>query len=147
MSKPTAYIFDVDGTLVNVDSILYHLTTEPKNFNAFHRDSINMPPHDHVVDMLNQAKDAGHAIVVVTARKERWRALTSFWLAMHEIHSDALFMRPDSDGRPDRQVKLDIYRHISQCWDVVHAVDDNPTVIRLWEKLNIPVTKIGSWEL
>ena len=36
--------------------------------------------------------------------------------------------------------------NISRLWNVVHAVDDNPNVIRLWEDNNIPTTKIGNWD-
>jgi hypothetical protein len=28
----------------------------------------------------------------------------------------------------------------------MHAVDDNPNVIRLWEEYGIPTTKIGTWD-
>ena len=42
--------------------------------------------------------------------------------------------------------KKDILDKINILWDVLHAVDDNPNVIRLWEDHGIPTTKIGTWD-
>lgn len=150
--KPTAYIFDVDGTLANVSPFLYHIRNtdnDPafkKNFDKFHSDSINALPNFEVVQMLNNAAADGHAIVVVTARKEHWRPHTSLWLAKNNILSHAMFMRGNNDHRPDYEIKKDILDSILSVWDVIHAVDDNPAVIQLWQEHGIPTTKIGTWD-
>jgi phosphoglycolate phosphatase-like HAD superfamily hydrolase len=151
--KRRAWIFDVDGTLANVDSILHHVQNIndveefKKDFNKFHGESINVPPHQEVVDMVWNTIDSGKSdIIVVTARREEWRAHTSYWLRKNNIPHHALFMRGNKDYRPDYEVKLDILAHINLFWDVVHAVDDNPKVIKLWEENGISTTKIGNWD-
>lgn len=152
MKKRQAYIFDVDGTLADVSSILHYVkgdrTTEKfkKNFDKFHEESVNVPPHDEVLDMVWDAAERDFDIIVVTARKEMWRAHTSFWLAINNVPSVALFMRQDADNRKDYEVKKDILQHILQKWNVVHAVDDNPNVIKLWHEYGIETTKIGDWD-
>ncbi len=55
-------------------------------------------------------------------------------------------MRSDDDHRPDYEVKKDILDKINNYWDVLHAVDDNPSVIQLWQENNITTTKIGTWD-
>ena len=55
-------------------------------------------------------------------------------------------MRADKDYRPDYEVKLDILNQIQLFWDVEHAVDDNPKIIKLWEQNGISTTKIGDWD-
>lgn len=87
-----------------------------------------------------------HDIIVVTARKEAWRAHTAYWLRKWVIPHDALFMRENKDYRPDYEIKKDILEHINLFWDVKHAVDDNPHIIKLWEENGIPTTKIGDWD-
>jgi phosphoglycolate phosphatase-like HAD superfamily hydrolase len=145
-SRRTAVIFDVDGTLADVSSIRHHVVgTRQKNFNAFHEQSVNVPPHPHVVQMAHDAKKAGHDVIVVTARKAQWRPHTAMWLAQNNVPSDAMFMRADNDQRPDYDVKQDIYNKINKSWDVVHAVDDNPNVLRLWAEKNIPTTRVPGW--
>ena len=96
--------------------------------------------------MLNNAVSDQCAILVVTSRKEKYRGLTSMWLAKNNIRSHGLFMRADDDNRPDYEAKKDMLDKITKLWDVVHAVDDNPNVIKLWEDHNIPTTKIGTWD-
>jgi FMN phosphatase YigB (HAD superfamily) len=144
--KPSAYIFDVDGTLANVDPYLYHIRGSNRDYNAFHEASIDALPNIEVVQMLNNAVSDQHAILIVTSRKEKYRGLTSMWLAKNNIRSHALFMRADDDSRPDYEAKRDMLDKINTLWDVVHAVDDNPNVIKLWEDHGILTTKIGTWD-
>ena len=96
--------------------------------------------------MLNDTVADGHHVLVVTSRMEKWRGLTSLWLAQNNITSHGLFMRPNSDLRPDYEVKKDILDKINTHWNVLHAVDDNPNVIKLWEDNGITTTKIGNWD-
>jgi FMN phosphatase YigB (HAD superfamily) len=152
MIKREAWIFDVDGTLVNVDPILDILLGQDrasesfkKNYDAFHKESINCSPHKDVVDMVWEVCDMLD-IIIVTARKEKYRALTSRWLKTHNVPHDALFMRKDDDYREDYEVKKDILENINEYWEVKHAVDDNPSIIKLWEENGIATTKIGTWD-
>ena len=147
MFRPTAHIFDVDGTLADVTPYLHHIITpdKPKNFDAFHAESVDAMANTEVVKMLNASAEENH-IIVVTARMEKWRGHTSYWLARYGIQHDALFMRADKDYRPDYEIKKEILAKIMTFWDVTHAVDDNPNVIALWEANNIPTTKIGTWD-
>jgi hypothetical protein len=144
--RPTAYIFDVDGTLANVDPYLHLVRGSNRDYNAFHEASIDALPNLDVVEMLNTAVADRHSILVVTSRKEKYRGLTSMWLAKNNIRSHGLFMRSDYDNRPDYEAKKDMLDKISILWNVVHAVDDNPNVIKLWQDHDIPTTKIGTWD-
>jgi FMN phosphatase YigB (HAD superfamily) len=152
MIKRPAWIFDVDGTLVDVDPILNILLGQDrssesfkKNYDDFHKASISCDPHKDVVDMVWQVCNELD-IIIVTARKEKYRALTARWLKNNNVPHDALFMRQDDDHREDHEVKKDILEHINVYWDVKHAVDDNPSIIKLWEDNGITTTKIGNWD-
>lgn len=152
--KPKAIIFDVDGTLADVSSILHfivkHKSRESegfkKDFHRFHEESLHVPAHEDVAAWARKEYLWGTHILVVTARREMWRTRTSLWLAKHQIHHQALFMRGDFDYRPDYEVKKEILEEIQKYWTVTEAVDDNPAVIRLWEENGIKTTKIGTWD-
>jgi FMN phosphatase YigB (HAD superfamily) len=144
--KPVAYIFDVDGTLANVDPYLHLVRGSNRDYDAFHKASIGALPNIEVVEMLNNAVADKFAVLVVTSRKEKYRGLTSLWLEKNNLRSHALFMRADDDNRPDYEAKKDMLDKITEHWDIIHAVDDNPNVIRLWEDNGIPTTKIGDWD-
>jgi hypothetical protein len=69
-----------------------------------------------------------------------YRNPTAWFLALHGIPSDALYMRGDKDNRPDYLVKKDILAAIRTSFNPIHAVDDNPSVIALWEEEGISTT-------
>lgn len=142
--KQKAVIFDVDGTLCDVQGIR-HLIKE-KGFDAFHYASASCLPHAWVGEHARKLHEGGYAILVVTGRARKFERLTSFWLAQHSIPSDMLEMRADGDYRKDFIVKREILAKLRQKYDVVHAYDDNPAVIELWEHEGIPYTKVPGWE-
>jgi hypothetical protein len=144
-SAPTAYIFDMDGTLVDTSSIVHHVLNRPKNFNAFHSEAEHCPPHEDVVVLLRNAMLEGHEIIIVTARGAMWKDVTTRWLDNNNITYSGLYMRGIKDYRKDYLVKKDILKKIREKWDVVHAVDDNPAVIKLWQEEGIPTTTIPGY--
>lgn len=152
VSNPrSAVIFDMDGTLADVSGIRHHVEGGPENnhkkdFETFHAESVNSPANDHVVNHAQMAKMLGHDVIVVTARDAKWRNHTAMWLAQNRVPSDAMYMRAAGDRRPDYEVKKDILGRISKSWNVVHAVDDNPNVLKLWQENDIPTTKIEGWK-
>ena len=149
ITKPNAVIFDMDGTLADVSGIRHYIvppTPKPKNwykdFHAFHAESVNVPVNISVRDHAIRASLLGNAVLVVTARRAMFRHQTAWFLALHGIPSDALYMRGDKDGRPDYEVKKDILASIQTRYNVIHAVDDNPSVIALWEENGISTTVV-----
>lgn len=137
-----AVIFDMDGTLCDVSSIIHHVQGEERNFDAFHGAAIDCPPNAEVVAGVEQARTDGYAIVIVTARSAKWRDYTIKWLDLHEIGYDALYMRIEADFRPDHEVKADILANIRKDFVPVHAWDDSPTIIALWRDNGIDVTEV-----
>lgn len=142
---PEAAIFDVDGTLCDVRGIR-HLLDGPGSFHAFHRASVDCPPHPNVIEAARRERAAGRAVLIVTARQARYRNLTAMWLALHQVPSDAMWMRGDGDFRPDFVVKREILRWIRALYRPVAAWDDNPAVVQLWREEGIPVTVVPGWQ-
>lgn len=140
-----AVIFDVDGTLVDVSSVRHHVMQSPKRFDLFHGEAIDCPPHPEAVELTHAAREAGRAVLIVTARREAWRFHTLLWLHEQGIEHDDIYMRGDRDHRKDYDVKADILAMIRRRYDVRLAVDDNPAVIRLWREHGIPTITIPGW--
>lgn len=147
-----AVILDMDGTLADVTAIRHHVILgHPdnrgyKDFDKFHRASVWCPPIQSTLNAYREHRAAGHGILVMTARKERWRPHTAGWLAAHNVWHDALYMRGDADDRPDAAVKADLLRIArQQGWNIIHAYDDNPSIVKLWEMEGIPCTVVPGW--
>ena len=151
ISKPAAVIFDVDGTLCNVASIRHLIKGGPvndyrKDFDAFHREAIDCPAHGDVVEKARFYALAGFKVLIVTARSARYRNSTAFWLAMHGVPSEAMWMRADGDYRQDVEVKREILAKIRKSFNPVHAYDDNPSIVALWQSEGIPCTVVPGWD-
>ena len=145
MPLPKAVIFDVDGTLVNTSDIVHLVLTKPKKYDQFHYASAFCDPHEWVVEEARRHHAEGTTVLVVTARKDRWHELTTNWLEAKEVPYHELHMRQDHDNRQDRVIKEEILLLLRERYEIVHAYDDNPNVIALWQEHGIPVTVVPGW--
>jgi FMN phosphatase YigB (HAD superfamily) len=139
-----AVIFDMDGTLCNTSHLLYLLEDEPRDFHRYHVESVYAPAHEHVVRDAIWAYQMGWKILIVTARIATYHPETVAWLGNNlPVPVERIYMRRDGDLRPDGEIKREILDFIeSDGYDVLHAWDDNPQVIEVWESEGIPVTAI-----
>lgn len=156
-NKPRAIIVDMDGTLVNVSSIRHYVRNIPhddeealgkrqKDFDSFHKASVLCPAIWSTMDKVQWYWEARIDVLVVTARSRDYEKGTKDWLYKYAVPYTKLFMRDVGDFRSDVDVKRDILAEIEEKWRVVHAIDDNPSVIALWEEKGIPVTIVPGWE-
>lgn len=145
MTKPTAVIVDVDGTLVDVSPVRHYLHDGKRDFESFHRASVFCDVIASTRQAILAAHDAGHAVFVVTARKAKYRHLTGRHLAESGVVFDDLLTRGDYDERSDVEVKRELLALIRTTHDVAHAWDDNPHVVALWESEGIAVTVVPGW--
>ena len=86
-----------------------------------------------------------NVVIVVTARRRQWWWHTALWLREQEVPYAHLAMRGDLDKRKDTEVKRDILTTIRRHYNVVRAVDDNPSVIALWQEEGIPTITVPGW--
>jgi len=144
-----AFIFDVDGTLANVSGIRHYVTDDPqrKNFQKFHAAASYCRPNMDIVELAQIVYEFGIFVFVVTARSEMWRYRTATWLRKWEVPHNALLMRKNGDQRRDVEIKRDILAQIREKgYRVVYAVDDNPSIIALWESEGIHTQTVPGWD-
>lgn len=96
-------ICDMDGTLCN-SAHREHLARQGE-WDMFHSMLIHDKPHEDVKLLLGTMQSAGHFIVGLTGRNEKWRAMTMDWLTNNTISLDDLVMRPDNDFSHDVDLK------------------------------------------
>ena len=131
---PKSALFDLDGALADISLLPVMHPGDPRlkgleSHTDHHR---IVPAHDWVVELAAEQRRAGIAVIVLTSRRERWRERSKEWLVMQRVPFDALIMRADTDDRPEVEFNRAALAAIKQQYEVVLAVDDNPTVIRLW---------------
>jgi phosphoglycolate phosphatase-like HAD superfamily hydrolase len=145
--KLPAVIFDMDGTLCDIEPIK-HLVSQglkSKNFSEFHKRSADMDPIEWVVNEARSWHEVGANVIIVTARQHLFRTSTVDWLHQHGVPFTELHMRRDGDVRDDVDIKKDILHDLKNTYRVLWAFDDRPDVVALWQTHHIPVTVVPGW--
>jgi uncharacterized HAD superfamily protein len=122
-------------------------TYNSTDFDEFHEAASNCPAIWSTVDSTLNWYSTGRDIIVVTARSSKYRRVTENWLKERYIPYDGfLYMRKEGDIRSDYYVKKDILAELTQHWDIVYAIDDNPSIIDLWRENGIRSLLVPGWE-
>jgi len=142
-----AVIFDIDGTLADVQHRLHHLEGTEKSWPAFFEAAVHDEPIEPIVwlarelfrssNILNHEKP--FQVLVVTARPDSYREPTLEWLNKHKIFADgALYMRKEGDYRADNIVKQEILQQILEDgYEPFLVVDDRPQVVEMWRAFGL----------
>ena len=159
-------IFDLDGTLANID-VRRDISTKPNgklNWEIFASpDSIlNFDtPNDPVIKMAQMFHNDGFKIVIFSGRNDRGFDATVQWLNNNHVPFDLLVMRPDkfkdkswpiADGNPAtpdmrfmpdeilKKAMLDTFVDIN---DVFLVVDDRDKVVKMWRDLGLNTFQVA----
>lgn len=133
-----AAIVDVDGTLVDVAGIRHLVEGAKPDFDAFHEASVDCPPMYPVLRRVNELAASGVTVIAVSGRSEKYRRLTDFWMALHDVRASELWMRSSRDFRPDVAVKAEMYELLRHRWIVIEAIDDRDELLELWRAVGVP---------
>jgi hypothetical protein len=142
-------VFDIDGTLANIEHRLEHIKQKPKNWAAFDagipEDKVNEP----VASVFWSLLDTDHTILLASGRNERSRQATEDWLFDNFLFGyEKLYMRKADDFRGDDIVKQEILDQIIADYgkkpDMVF--DDRPRVVSMWRRNGIFVFDVYQGE-
>ena len=143
-------VFDIDGTLANIEHRLDYVRSKPKNWKAFDAGIPNDAVNPHVAEAFHSLKAAGNEIIFASGRNERSRDATMDWLKTNRLwdYRAKLYMRKADDFRSDDIVKREILDEIVADWgrkpDMVF--DDRPRVVRMWREEGIFVFNVYQGE-
>ena len=137
IDKPFAAIFDIDGTLANMDTT----SRRPYDWYRVGEDSV----HLHTAEVLRGLHARGYKILITSGRDAVCRQETIDWFVLNDIPYDELFMRPENDVRPDVIVKKELFfNHIASNYQVQMVFDDRPVVCRGWRSMGLEVFQLGN---
>lgn len=136
MSKQSAIIVDLDGTLANCDHRRHHL--DKKDWPAFYAGIPDDKPNAWCVELVEGMRDRDFAILLVSGRPHDYWDQTVEWLSKYLPGWHQLFMRAQVDYRKDSIIKTEIYkRDIEPYFDVLFCVDDRQQVVDAWRALGL----------
>lgn len=132
--KPWAYIFDLDGTLADLNG------RSPYDASTCENDL----PREHVCDFARELWGE-YFVILMSGREDKYREQTMRWLSSNDIRYEGLYMRATGDVRKDSIIKRELFEeHVEPRFFVRGVFDDRPQVIRMWESLGLPVFNVGN---
>jgi phosphoglycolate phosphatase-like HAD superfamily hydrolase len=142
-------VFDIDGTLANIEHRLDYVRSKPKNWRAFDAGIPNDKVNEPVAAIFHQMVDGGHEVILASGRNERSRQATEDWFSANSLRGwKRLYMRKADDFRSDDIVKQEILDQIIADYgrkpDMVF--DDRPRVVRMWRDNGIFVFNVYQGE-
>ena len=141
-------ICDIDGTIADCEHRKHHITTRPKNHDAFYAGVMDDKPIHSILGLLMVLMDYEgfrFKLVFVTGRPERCRDDTEEWLREQHIYpSDyTLFMRKDGDYRQDYIVKQEILDTKINKDEVWLVLDDRKQVVDMWRRNGLTCLQVA----
>lgn len=128
-------VFDLDGTLANIEHRLDYVRSKPKNWKAFAAGIPNDKVNEPVAEVFFALRNDGHDIIFASGRNERSRDATASWLDRKGfwcVDSSKLYMRKADDFRSDDIVKHEILDQIIIDYGKKPDMwfDDRPRVVK-----------------
>lgn len=107
-------VFDIDGTLANIEHRRHWVANKPKNWKAFNAGMDRDTVHEDIKWMNVNFASQGHKIILCSGRGEEHRTITTEWLNRNGIFYDDLYMRSAKDHRQDYIVKVELLARIRE---------------------------------
>jgi hypothetical protein len=159
-------IFDLDGTLANIDARRERSTDimGKMDWDIFASPTSIMDwdkPNDPVIRMAQLFKNDGYKIVIFSGRNDRGFFATRDWLKIHNVPFDLLVLRPDkfksdswpiAEGNPatpdmrfmpDEILKKKMLDTFVDIDDVFLVVDDRDKVVKMWRDLGLNTFQVA----
>jgi predicted kinase len=134
MEGPDAVIFDMDGTLADLNG------RNPYDASTCLNDRLNYP----VYDALRRYQNDGYKIIIFSGRKDLYLEETNQWLVKHGIQPDLFAMRKDGDDREDSIIKKEMFvNHALGKYNVEVVYDDRDRVVDGWRDIGLTVFQVN----
>ena len=139
-------IFDLDGTLANIDKRRTLATKNGKmNWNVFFNpDNIDLDtPNQAVINMANILYSQDYIIYILSGRSDKTHQATIDWLSKYNVDYDLLIMRPQNQlYKKDSDLKQSWLDTIGK--DRVSMVfDDRDQVVDMWRQNGLPTFQVA----
>ena len=143
-------VFDLDGTLANIEPYLHFLVEHPdspRDWYGFHKSVYGATPKADVLAMYSLYAMREIEVVILTSRQRDWEDVSTDWLWKWGVDYDRLIMRGMKDKRSAPEYKREeLMKLKSEGFNIVHVFDDHPGVIEVCNELGLPNTKVPGYE-
>ena len=137
-------IFDIDGTLMDIQHRKQYVEQRPKDWDKFREATRNDTPKKVIFDIAKAMQGSGHNIIIASGRNQSQRAITLKQLMGEGLLFRALYMRSDTDYRPDTEVKAGMLDKMkSEGWNPTLVFDDRSSVTDMWRDKGLTAVQVA----
>lgn len=155
-------IFDIDGTIANIEHRRHYVASKPKNWKAFNKGMKDDTPFNDIIHLMSLYYLDGYNILIASGRGEERRSVTEEWLTKQNIICttpianiekafstptilyEKLYMRPAKDSRSDDIIKSEILTQMREDgYEPTIAVDDRDQVVRMWRTAGLRCLQVA----
>ena len=145
MIKKQTIIFDVDGTIADVEHRRHFVSQKPADWKSFRNSTVFDTPVEWVCDIAKRFIAQGDNVAFFSARNESEREITekqiSEWIGKGH---QGLFLRPDGDFRRDDEFKSDLADKFEEVGGKIDIVfDDRNQVVDMWRQRGTTVVQVA----
>ena len=136
-------IFDVDGTLMDIEHRRHFVVQRPKDFDSFRAATKDDTPKNDIFAIAKALKATGHRIIISSGRNKSQMDITVEQINRNGLEFDAIFMRSDQDWRQDFIVKEGMLKKMQDAgFDPTMAFDDRQQVVDMWRRHGLTVMQV-----
>lgn len=140
-------IFDLDGTLADIDHRLHFIRGQKKRWHEFFQASIHDSPIPPIIELCNVLYAAAYRIRIFTGRSEAVREGTIEWLHKHGVQYNSLTMRAEGNFTPDHELKaVWLEQILSEGEQILCAFDDRDQVVEMWRRRGLTCLQVAEGE-
>lgn len=132
ITKPTAYIFDVDGTLAEMSG------RSPYDWNRVNEDL----PRQNTVSLLHDLSKS-HKIIIFTGRDGACEKETKQWLLRHGIGYEHFDIRPKGNTEKDAIIKKRMFDKVKDEYNILGVFDDRDQVVEMWREIGLQCFQVN----
>lgn len=135
-------VFDLDGTLADVEHRRHLVSGKKPDWRSFYRSCVTDAPKPEVIGALNAHLAVGHRVEIWSGRSDEVKLETHDWLGAQGINPALLTrMRDARDFTPDHDLKRSWLMACDVRPDVVY--DDRNKVVAMWRAEGIACFQVA----
>lgn len=137
-------IFDIDGTLMDIEHRKKFVEQKPKDWNSFRDLTSEDTPNLDVFAVAIALQKAGNRILVASGRNKSQRAITLKQLMGQGLVFQELYLRSDNDYRPDYELKSEMLDKMLEAdYNPTLVFDDRSSVVDMWRSRGLRAVQVA----
>ena len=133
-------IFDIDGTLMDIEHRKKFVEQKPKDWNSFPEDTPNLD----VFAVAIALQKAGNRILIASGRNKSQRPITLKQLMGQGLVFNEIYLRSDNDYRPDYELKSGMLDQMFEAgYTPTLVFDDRTSVVDMWRSRGLRAVQVA----